>query len=353
MKRVKDLSHTATRDTAEDIDAKRLRYVFNLSTFVGGLVLLLFAFRQLESQDQVLRISLFLASAGVWLTFIYVRITQRVDLGVAIASALVAALSIALVYTGGENNSGLFWVFPLLFIQFIYLGAKRGLAVSVMLLVVFLIMLGNADAIPATYDSAEVTRAMAALITLMILAAISEFYRHHSHLALSTQHTDKVIEAVTDPLTGLTNRRFLDSFFFPDCMRQESAHFPLTVIACDIDNFKLINDRYGHKKGDDVLVSFAAALTDSLRSSDVISRVGGEEFLILVQRANEDSAREIAEKLRARVEQLDIEGFVEKITASFGVVVAQHYSDLQAAMLTADQYLYRAKKEGRNRVVSG
>jgi diguanylate cyclase len=353
VKRLKDLSHTATRDTAEDIDAKRLRYVFNLSTFVGGLVLLLFAFRQLESQDQVLRFSLFLASAGVWLTFIYVRITQRVDVGVAIASALVAALSIALVYTGGQNNSGLFWVFPLLFIQFIYLGAKRGLAVSVILLVVFSVMLGNPGAIPADYDSADVTRALAALITLMILATISEFYRHHSHLALSTQHTGKVIEAVTDPLTGLTNRRFLDSFFFPDCMRQESAHFPLTVIACDIDNFKLINDRYGHKKGDDVLVSFAAALTDSLRSSDVISRVGGEEFLILVQRANEDSAREIAEKLRACVEQIDVEGFPEGITASFGVVVAQHYSDLQAAMVTADEYLYRAKKEGRNRVVSG
>lgn len=127
----------------------------------------------------------------------------------------------------------------------------------------------------------------------------------------------------------------------------------MTVIACDIDHFKLINDRYGHLKGDNVLVGFAAALTNSLRSSDVISRVGGEEFLILVQRADEDSAREIAEKLRARVEQLDIEGLAEGITASFGVVVAKHYSDLHAAIATADAYLYRAKKEGRNRIVSG
>lgn len=217
MKRLKDLPHTATRGAAEDIDAKRLRYVFNLSTIVGGLVILLFAFafRQLESEDQLLRFSLFLASAGVWLTFIYVRITQRVDLGVKIASVLVAALSIALVYTGGESNSGLYWVFPLLFIQFVYLGAKRGLAVSAMLLVVFSIMVGNPEAIPAHYDSAEVTRAMAALMTLMVLATISEFYRHHSHLAFSTQHTGKLIEAVTDPLTGLTNRRFLDSFSSP------------------------------------------------------------------------------------------------------------------------------------------
>nr|WP_246386527.1 GGDEF domain-containing protein [Litorivivens lipolytica] len=186
----------------------------------------------------------------------------------------------------------------------------------------------------------------------MILAAISEFYRQRSQVDLSTRHTDQVIEAVTDPLTGLTNRRFLDGFFYPECRRQESSHFPLAVITCDIDNFKAINDKHGHQRGDEVLVQVSTLLRESLRGSDVVSRVGGEEFLIMAQRAKRKSAADIAEKLRQRIENLEIEGLPEGISASFGVVVADHYSELKAALLNADQNLYRAKNEGRNRVVA-
>ena len=344
------LSHSST--TGRDIENRRLRYVFNFSAVVGGLILMLFAWRQLNSDSQVLKYALFATAACIWGTFLYVYFSGKVKIGSYIASAVVCGLILALTYTGGQSNTGLYWVYPLFFIQFIFLGAFLGTLVTATLIGIIALMLSNNSAIPADYADVEVQRAMASLLTLVALSTISEFFRHRSHQDLSTQHTDKLIEAVTDPLTGLTNRRFLDAFYLPDCQRNEAQKFPMAVILCDVDHFKQINDSAGHQTGDGVLIKVARLLAENVRSEDVVSRIGGEEFLILAQQANAKNGHGIAEKLRKKLEQAEMRELTDGVTASFGVAQAASFRELNDAMARADKLLYEAKHQGRNQVVS-
>ncbi len=344
------LSHSS--NAGRDIENRRLRYVFNFSSVAGGLILMLFAWRQLNGDSQLLKYSLFSTAIGVWGVFIYVYWSDEVKLGSYIGSAIICGLILALAYTGGQSNTGLYWIFPLIAIQFIFLGPFRGAAVSLVLVATVAAMLKEQGAIPASYTPTEITRAVAAVLTLITLCTISEFFRHRSHQDLSSQHTDKLIEAVTDPLTGLTNRRFLDAFYLPDCRRNEDHKFPMAVILCDVDHFKQINDTTGHQTGDAVLTRVARLLAEGIRADDVVSRIGGEEFLILAQQADRKNGHQIAEKLRQKFEHCDFRELDNGVTASFGVAEALRYDQIEKAMELADKNLYEAKRLGRNRVVS-
>ncbi len=336
----------------EDIDERRLKYVFYAASLIGGLVILNFAFRHLNSDNLALKYSLFAASIGVYLTFLYVYISKKIHTGAIASSIVIASLALALVITGGHENTGLHWVYPLLFIQFIFLGAFRGLIYAILLLLMMSAILAAPDLVPANYSSAEISRSLAAVATLVLLCFVSEYFRQRSHQAISSQHTAKMVEAVTDPLTGLTNRRFLDAFYFPDCKRMPESHFPLAVIVCDVDNFKAINDENGHMVGDKVLRYVARLLSESIRSNDVVSRIGGEEFLVLAQNADIKAGTAIAEKLRHKIEELDIRELDHNVTGSFGVAICQRFEQLNSTIDLADQCMYEAKKGGRNQVVS-
>jgi len=339
--------------TGEDIDEQRLKYVFYASSLFGGIVILGFALSHRHSDNLALKISLFAASFSVFLAFVYVYISKNMRAGVAVAIAVITSLIIALVITGGHENTGLHWVYPLLFVQFIFLGAYRGFIYSLLLLTTLSAILAKPELVPAEYSPAEISRALAAVATLVLLCFVSEYYRHRSHQDISSQHTAKLVEAVTDPLTGLTNRRFLDAFYFPDCHRDADRHFPLSVILCDVDHFKAINDENGHATGDKVLQRVARLLSDNIRSNDVVSRVGGEEFLILAQRADLATGTAIAEKLREKIEQLDFRDLNKGITSSFGVATCERFDQLNQSIKLADTRMYEAKRQGRNCVVGG
>lgn len=336
----------------EDIDQKRLKYVFYTSSLFGGLVILGFALSHRHSDNLALKYSLFAASFSIFFAYGYVYLSKNMRAGVFVASLILSSLIIALVVTGGHRNTGLYWIYPLLFVQFIFLGAFRGLIHSLVLIGIMAAILAKPELVPAQYDPAEISRALAAVATLVLLCFVSEYYRQRSHQDISTQHTAKMVEAVTDPLTGLTNRRFLDAFYFPDCRRETDRHFPLAVIVCDIDHFKTINDKHGHTTGDKVLQRVARMLSDNIRSNDVVSRVGGEEFLILAQRADLETGTAIAEKLRKKIESLEVRELEDGISGSFGVAVCQRFEQLNDTIKLADQHMYKAKSSGRNCVVA-
>jgi diguanylate cyclase (GGDEF)-like protein len=157
--------------------------------------------------------------------------------------------------------------------------------------------------------------------------------------------------AMTDELTRLPNRRHIlaaAEIAFEAAKRDGRA---AAVIVLDIDRFKRINDTLGHAAGDAVLRSVARTCRVELRATDQIGRIGGEEFLVVLYSASEDQAREIAERLRAAVERLDLSAIAPDlhVTISLGVRVANDY-DASAAIAAADSMLYRAKENGRNRV---
>ena len=158
--------------------------------------------------------------------------------------------------------------------------------------------------------------------------------------------------AATDPLTGLPNRRAVQ-----DALKRMSAHAmrsgqPLAAIGLDLDRFKDINDRFGHEAGDTVLAHVGALLSTSVRASDVVGRLGGEEFVILAPDTDAAGAATLAENLRAALQREGVPGVEREVTASFGVAILPDHAQTGEALLRlADRAQYAAKAGGRNRVV--
>nr|WP_249192862.1 sensor domain-containing diguanylate cyclase [Yersinia sp. Marseille-Q3913] len=155
-------------------------------------------------------------------------------------------------------------------------------------------------------------------------------------------------EAQTDPMTGLYNRRGLATALEP--IGQLGQHF--SVIALDIDHFKLINDTYGHDVGDEVIKQLATQIRDNSRDTDILCRSGGEEFLMLLPGTTLDVATQVANRLRHNVEMMAIAN-IRPITISLGVAYWSGEGMPEDALKQADEALYRAKQQGRNRVVVG
>jgi diguanylate cyclase (GGDEF)-like protein len=154
-------------------------------------------------------------------------------------------------------------------------------------------------------------------------------------------------ESRVDPLTGLLNRRALEERFAVELARAKRDQRPLSVVAVDIDHFKRINDEHGHQAGDRALVWVAAMLNEHTRGADIVARVGGEEFVIVLPGADGRSTHEFAERLRAAIEDGDAEF---PFTISAGVAAALAPSTAHTLLDAADRALYAAKHAGRNRV---
>lgn len=165
-------------------------------------------------------------------------------------------------------------------------------------------------------------------------------------------------QAMTDPLTGVFNRRYLQSQATTEMSRARRQNQPITLIAIDIDHFKHINDEYGHDVGDDVLKTFTNVVADLLRQEDLLCRVGGEEFAILLPNTSLAQAEQVAERIRHTIAATPITAPEEStgktlwLTASLGVTsILTTESSLKPALKRADIGLYQAKESGRNRVV--
>jgi len=168
-----------------------------------------------------------------------------------------------------------------------------------------------------------------------------------------TPVTDLVQRASTDVLSGLFNRRHFLEVAAGEWSRFDRYERPLSLMMLDIDLFKSINDRYGHDVGDQAIAHVAAICRDSKRTSDLVARLGGEEFGVLLPETSLDSAVRAAERLRARIAETPfmIAGAPIRLTVSIGVAEADgRMEDVAALMKGADAALYQAKDAGRNRV---
>ncbi len=163
-------------------------------------------------------------------------------------------------------------------------------------------------------------------------------------------------QAALDGLTGVYNRRHFTELAVREIYRFHRFGGALSMIMLDLDHFKNINDSFGHSAGDAVLKAASKTLEETIRKTDIIGRFGGEEFIILLPETGPDSAAELAEKLRDRLERLAV-SFQDRtfnVTASFGVtgVVSPDKTSLEELFECADRALYEAKTFGRNRVVA-
>lgn len=186
-------------------------------------------------------------------------------------------------------------------------------------------------------------------------------HKSHAYEQLLTENRTLVAEthrlqivATSDPLTGLLNRRAIDAVLGQAEQRLQHGGDGYGVIMCDIDHFKAVNDTYGHAAGDLVLTAVAQRLAQATRKVDVLGRVGGEEFMVVANGATTlDNLAALAERLRRAVADAPVD-LKETlfVTASFGVAMATSAEPATQVTQRADDALYLAKREGRNRVVS-
>lgn len=157
-------------------------------------------------------------------------------------------------------------------------------------------------------------------------------------------------QALTDALTGCYNRRSFEMQLDKDLFMAKRLHQPVSLLMLDLDRFKHLNDTAGHDAGDEALRLLASAFRQELRGVDTAARFGGDEFVVILPQAYVEGALIVAERLRARIEQLDIPSYGH-ITTSIGIATFPMHAGSRAQLLrTADEALYAAKRSGRNRV---
>ncbi len=187
--------------------------------------------------------------------------------------------------------------------------------------------------------------------------------KENSDLYLQNSKYQKILEdnskklvgiALTDPLTGAYNRRYLDERLRDEFQKAKRYNQGFVLISCDIDHFKRINDTYGHAFGDTVLIKIVQIIKSALRKTDFISRTGGEEFLAVCHSSNELGGIIIAEKIRKSIENTEFVCGDKKVpvTMSFGVVLYfPEVKSVDELIRISDERLYAAKNAGRNKVV--
>ncbi len=187
--------------------------------------------------------------------------------------------------------------------------------------------------------------------TGLVLSAV-EGQRDRTEAALQRVLEELEEQAIRDPMTGLYNRRYLRDFLSRELIRARRAGTTLAVIMMDLDQFKRVNDTFGHDAGDVVLTQVAAMLLKSVRGSDVVCRFGGEEFVLVLTDATPDVALRRCEEVRAALKQLEPEHqgrALGRPTASFGVAWFPYHADADDALVHAsDEALYQAKRSGRD-----
>src|SRR6478735_5243085 len=194
--------------------------------------------------------------------------------------------------------------------------------------------------------AAAITLALAAGLATRLARPVARIFADLAHLTLAAE---------TDSLTNIANRRALDQRLDEEVDHARRLGTNVAFVIADIDNFKSVNDRFGHQAGDEVLRRVAAVFTDAVRELDLPGRYGGEEIAVVGPGTNLTGARGLAEKIRARIEELELttpDGDPLKVTASFGAACFPAQTSVEELVAAADAALYEAKRTGKNRVVT-
>lgn len=256
-----------------------------------------------------------------------------------------------LIFTGGSNGTGPFWLFIVAPVTFFIRGLKKGaidlavLAIVVSVLFYYTGKLGYYH-YPSYYFS---SRIMLSFSVLCCLSALYEYYRNKYSHALIEQLKINTRLAQTDAMTGLYNRGYATQWI-KDPQYGEGACF----LLIDIDNFKQVNDTYSHQKGDEVLIFIASILKGVCNEKDIVSRWGGEEFLIVIPQGKRERADNVAQAIHKHLAAHTFNDDQKKfnVTLSIGLYQRAANQNIDQCLNIADKRLYRAKSNGKNQTVS-
>ena len=329
----------------EDYEKRNDRFSLAIC-FLGALFLFIFSLKSFLSGLYAYSASLaafaILASLVMYF-FLKTENRKLFQFGICLGFTVVYMF---LLYTGGENDTAILWCYTYPLIVFTLVGAKRGVWVvlAVYLISVSLLFLPDLVSLQAHYTPDTKFRFAGSMFFVSALGFLMERSRVKAQRSSNRSNMLLKTMATRDELTGLYNRRAIRNVF------ERSVDTATTLAICDVDHFKKINDQYGHDVGDLVLKQVALSIQHRLRDTDVVVRWGGEEFLILLPNTELKEGLNIIERMRYELSSslFEVKGHSLSLSISAGVVSSAEQDTWDEMISVADQYLYRAKKSGRN-----
>jgi len=283
--------------------------------------------------DSVIVLSTIAAVAYAW------RTGDTVKPGVYLAVVFCVGSTLIAINLG---VNGLFWIYPLILFNFFMVSPGKALVATALVLAT---LAGHAIAVPGSVF--ESSYQMVSFLVTGLMASVLTFifaYRTNS------QRDQLQLLASQDPLTGTRNRRAMnDELKIAMSVRRRHGN-SFGVLLMDLDHFKLINDRFGHQIGDQVLVAFADLIRSASREEDRLFRFGGEEFLLLLPNTDRQGLLAAADHLQRQIAQ-DLESPGGPVTVSMGGAILRKGEHWESWLKRADLHLYEAKSAGRNRVI--
>jgi len=344
------------REQPKNIDEKEFHqpHVVSLFALVGLSITAVMGLIALFNKNYILVASLFVASSIFFAGYYAYKKNNNVKLSSAIVLYSLYILMFYLIFTGGVENTGPLWVFLVAPVSVFVRGLKRGLVdIAIFVTISITIMMTPTDIVThAAYSTEFKLRLLYSFLTVTFLSALYEYSREKSYkqaLALSEKYQRL---AHLDPLTQLSNRRDALAIFKREKARTARSKEPLSIILCDVDYFKKINDKFGHNAGDVVLIALAEIFTKSMRDQDCVARWGGEEFLFILPQTEAKSANIFAEKIQEKLQHhlVNYENENISVRVSMGIEELKENQTIDEMINNADKHLYQAKNSGRNQI---
>ena len=267
---------------------------------------------------------------------------------------MVGILFLYLTASGGESNTGPLWFYVFPPMGFYVMGLRYGLTLSIgaLIAVFFIFYFPELPFVTTEYNPDFKIRFLSTFSFVTACAYMLDDSRRSARDELIAMASLYEQAARTDELTKLSNRRDMKECMEKELYRHQRSNSYFSIILMDIDHFKHVNDTYGHDAGDSVLKDFASLLKPLSRKVDIISRWGGEEFLMLLPDTSLVQALAMAERLRAEVEgySFNYKSTSIPITISAGVCSISQHGNINSVLKQTDVNLYEAKLKGRNRI---
>jgi diguanylate cyclase (GGDEF)-like protein len=341
------------KEQINDIEAQRFVLVINLYSFVGTLYLIFFSIQSLLDAQWGMGSTLSIAALLAITNSIYLQRSGNYRRSGDLIVLMTTLLFLYLIISGGVDNTGPLWSYTLPPLVFFVFGLTQGsLILSVFIFSSILIMFFPPLSILATeYSYSFKIRYLTTFLSVCFISSICEYSRYHSYNLLKELQRKIQLEANTDELTGLYNRRYMYQQLDSMIRKIKRYKRPYSLLLCDLDHFKSINDNHGHSCGDMVLVETANRMKSSLRNEDIAARWGGEEFLIILPETDSTAAFQVAEKLRQQLsaQMFDCNDKKLSISMSIGVLQVNSGTRKEDLLNQVDDALYEAKHLGRNR----
>lgn len=331
-------------------DNNERNVVVKLFAIIGFITTLLMGAISLFNKDYILIGTLFL-SAILFASPFILKSNQQITSSVVLYT--LYSLMIYLVLSGGSHGTGPIWIFIVPSVTFFIQGLKRGIVdIIIFSSAVILAFYLTKNLNIYHYQPPELPlRVIISFIVVALLSGVYEYFRDSYSKKIIALAKKNEMLATIDPLTELPNRRYTIEQIKYEKIKNQRNKNTMSLMLCDVDDFKKINDKHGHHIGDKALVHLAQIFTKSIREQDIVCRWGGEEFLFMLPNTNKENAKLLADKIHLNIHKspLTIENKTFPITISIGVAEVVYDRNIELDIQEADNLLYHAKSTGKNK----